>query len=69
MIFSTVLVIVLTLYHASTVRLKGCISIVFFSFEYFDSFEYYAACYVPLTSYNMFSGSTLSCVGELRSTT
>ena len=28
----------------------SCISIVFFSFEYFDSFYHYAACWVTLSA-------------------
>ena len=36
-----------TLPHTS-VDLTSCISTVFFSFEYFDLFDHYAACWVPL---------------------
>ena len=36
----------LILYHTS--QLATLIVLLFFSFEYFDSFDYYAACYVPL---------------------
>ena len=32
----------------TSIGLTDCISIVFFSFEYFDSFDHYADCYVPL---------------------
>ena len=36
-----------TLPHTSF-SLTCCISIIFFSFEYFDSFDHYAACWVTL---------------------
>ena len=38
-----------TLPHTS-VGLSDCFFIVFFSFEYFDSFDHYAACWVTLTT-------------------
>ena len=38
-----------TLPHTS-ISLTSCISIVFFSFEYFDTYDHYAACWVTLTA-------------------
>ena len=38
-----------TLPHTS-VGLTGCISMFFFSFENVDSFDLFAACYVPLNA-------------------
>ena len=33
----------------TSVDLTDCISIVLFCFQYFDSFDHSAACYVPFT--------------------
>ena len=41
-----------TLPHTS-VSLTRCISIVFFSFEYFDPYDHYAACWVTLRNGNV----------------
>ena len=48
-----------TLPHTS-VGLTSCISIAFFSFQYFDLFDHYAACWFPLRSKDSFEIITVT---------
>ena len=49
----------------SSVSLTSCISLVFFSFEYFNPFDHYAACWVNLRLDVIWVGSLTALVNPM----